>query len=36
MSMLASEIGGHCVPRACAPALTGWMDRIRDPARNIA
>lgn len=32
---LANEICGECVPRAYAPALTDWMDRIQELARQI-
>jgi hypothetical protein len=33
---LANEICGECVPRAYAPALRDWMDRVHDLAGNIA
>lgn len=33
---LANEICGECVPRAYAPALKAWMDRIQGLARQIA
>ncbi len=32
---LASEICGDCVPRAYAPELKGWMDRIHDLADGL-
>lgn len=35
MARLANEICGECVPRAYAPALTVWMDRIQQTARTI-
>jgi len=36
LARLADEICGECVPRAYAPALTVWMDRIQQTARRIA
>ncbi len=33
---LANEICGECVPRAYAPALRDWMDRVHDLAGKIA
>jgi hypothetical protein len=36
ISTLATEICGHCVPRAYAQALIGWMDRIQELARRLA
>src|SRR5262245_33115495 len=36
LTRLADEICGECVPRAYAPALTVWMDRIQETARRIA
>lgn len=33
---LANEICGECVPRAYAPDLKVWMDRIQELARGIA
>lgn len=33
---LANEICGECVPRAYAPALRDWMDRIHELAGKIA
>jgi hypothetical protein len=36
MTRLAGEICGQCVPRAYAPDLQSWMDRIQDLARRIA
>lgn len=36
MAALANEICGECVPRAYAPALKAWMDRIQALARQIA
>jgi hypothetical protein len=36
MAALAAEICGECVPREYAPALRGWMDRIRELAGRIA
>lgn len=36
MAVRANEICGECVPRAYAPALRGWMDRIQELARQIA
>ncbi|MGH7772629.1 MAG: potassium channel family protein [Candidatus Binatia bacterium] len=35
MAMLANEICGECVPRAYAPTLKDWMDRIQELARKI-
>ena len=35
ITRLASEICGECVPRAYAPSLKEWMDRIQEMARNI-
>jgi hypothetical protein len=32
---LAQEICGDCVPRAYAPALRGWMDRIQELSRAL-
>ncbi len=32
---LAEQICGECVPRVYAPALTVWMDRVRQVAREI-
>jgi len=34
-SVLAEGICGECVPRAYAPHLTRWMDRIQELARRI-
>jgi hypothetical protein len=31
----AAEICGSCVPRAYAPELKGWMDRIHDLAEKL-
>lgn len=36
MTTLANDICGECVPRAYAPALREWMDRIQELARKIA
>jgi len=36
VSSLAEEICSDCVPRAYAPMLANWMDRIREMARLIA
>ncbi|HBZ72800.1 MAG TPA: hypothetical protein DEP35_24945 [Deltaproteobacteria bacterium] len=36
ISSLAEEICSDCVPRAYAPVLASWMDRIREAARLIA
>jgi hypothetical protein len=36
MARLANEICGECVPRAYAPALTVWMDRVQELARRIS
>lgn len=36
MAALANEICGECVPRAYAPALKAWMDRIQALARQLA
>jgi hypothetical protein len=36
MARLAEEICGECVPRAYAPGLRTWMDRVRETARRIA
>jgi ion channel len=36
MTGLAEEICGECVPRAYAPDLKEWMDRIQETARGIA
>ena len=36
MAARANEICGECVPRAYAPAMRGWMDRIQELARQIA
>jgi rhodanese-related sulfurtransferase len=36
VSSLAEEICSDCVPRAYAPVLANWMDRIREIARVIA
>lgn len=36
MTTLANDICGECVPRAYAPALREWMDRIQKLARKIA
>jgi rhodanese-related sulfurtransferase len=36
ISSLAEEICSDCVPRAYAPVLANWMDRIREMARLIA
>ncbi len=33
---LAQEICGDCVPRAYAPALRGWMDRIQELSRALS
>ena len=35
VSFLSEEICSECVPRAYAPALADWMDRIREAARLI-
>ena len=35
LARLAMEICGECVPRAYAPALTVWIDRIQETARGI-
>jgi len=35
MARLAEEICGECVPRAFAPALTIWMDRVQATARRL-
>lgn len=35
VSSLADEICGECVPRAYAPSLKGWMDRVQELARRI-
>jgi hypothetical protein len=32
---LAGEICGECVPRAYAPELKDWMDRIREQGRRL-
>lgn len=36
MTTLANDICGECVPRAYAPALREWMDRIQELAGKIA
>ena len=36
VSSLSDEICSDCVPRAYAPVLANWMDRIREMARLIA
>ena len=36
LARLAQEICGNCVPRAYAPGLRLWMDRIQETARRIA
>ncbi len=36
LARLAQEICGECVPRAYAPGLRVWMDRIQETARRIA
>jgi rhodanese-related sulfurtransferase len=36
VSSLAEEICADCVPRAYAPVLKSWMDRVREMARLIA
>jgi ion channel len=36
LARLAEEICGECVPRAYAPGLRVWMDRIQETARRIA
>ncbi|MFN8546373.1 MAG: potassium channel family protein [Candidatus Binatia bacterium] len=36
MARLAEEICGECVPRAYAPGLRIWMDRVQETARRIA
>jgi rhodanese-related sulfurtransferase len=36
LTRLALEICSECVPRAYAPALSGWMDRIHTTAESIA
>ena len=33
---LANEICGECVPRAYAPDLKDWMDRIQELSRRMA
>jgi potassium channel LctB len=35
LARLAEEICGECVPRAFAPALTGWMNRVQEIARRL-
>ena len=35
IAALASEICGDCVPRAYAPELKSWMDRIRERAGSL-
>jgi hypothetical protein len=35
IAYLAGEICGNCVPRAYAPELRGWMDRIQELSRGI-
>ncbi len=35
MRRLADEICGECVPRAYAPALRAWMDRVQEAARRL-
>ena len=36
ISALAEEICAECVPRAYAPALTVWMDRVQAIARDLS